>query len=171
MLFFFFKIFTLKNNPVGGLPPPKFKEQNRFFRGVVDWLGYDKKIIYFEASERKFGEAKYSISKLIKLAINSVTYYSTWPLKFIVYTGVFITSISSISLAIILCDYFLGLKYNFTVSAFAIVVTIFINGVILMSIGLVSIYVTSIFKEVISRPLYVIKKKTNLNEFFSLKVI
>lgn len=141
----------------------KFEERNRFFRGVIDWLGYDKKIIYFDAPQRKFGNAKYSFKKLIKLAVNSVTYYSNWPLKFIIYLGIFITLASSVSLIVILSDYFLNLSYNFSISAFVIVTNIFLSGIILISLGFVAIYVSSIFKEVISRPLYVVKKKRNMN--------
>ena len=141
----------------------KFGEQNRFFRGILDWTGVEKKFIFFSAPIRKHGVAKYNIKKLISLAVNSVTYYSNFPLKLIIYLGLSITFFALISLIIILCDYMFNLKFNFTISGFAIMINTLLSGIILVSLGLISIYVSSILKEVLSRPLYVIKKKTNFN--------
>ena len=65
-------------------------EHGRIFRGIIDWMGYRRVYLEFKADTRIEGTATYSYAKLIHLAINSITYYSLWPLKIVGYLGVFI---------------------------------------------------------------------------------
>ena len=69
----------------------QFHEKNRMYRGLVDWLGFEKKALVFNAKKRIHGEATYSYRRLLSLAINNLTSFSFFPLKFVGYFGLFVT--------------------------------------------------------------------------------
>ncbi len=138
-------------------------ERQRIFRGIIDWMGFKKSYIKFNASERKEGKQRYLYKNLIKLAINSITSFSLWPLRLIGYFGLIITLIS---VSIILWNLLYYLIYNeflHTLIGIAVIFNTFGMGIILISIGLVAIYIGNIHTEVINRPLYIVKEKTNFD--------
>jgi len=139
-----------------------FTERNRMFRGIIDWLGFRKTLITFEAPDRVHGSASYSFKKLFGLAVNSLTTFSLFPLKITGYLGMLITSVSTFLLIYMLLDnLFMGVG-NFTPLAFAVVINTILIGVVLMALGLIALYIGHIHVEVVGRPLFVIRKKVNL---------
>ena len=62
----------------------RLKETNRMTRALIDWLGFKRDFIYFEARERTNGCARYSLIKLTGLAVNSFVSLSLMPLQIIV---------------------------------------------------------------------------------------
>lgn len=140
----------------------KFTEKNRITRGLMDWLGLEKELIYFRANERKSGKAGYGYLKLIKLALLSFVSHSLFPLKFAGYLGIFITFFSSILGLFVIIEQIilkdpLGIRFSGT--AMLAVMILFLVGVILSSLGLIALYIAHIHNEVINRPMYVIKNK------------
>ena len=69
-------------------------ERERMFRGIIDWLGFRKLYVEFQAGPREEGVAGYSYIKLWRLAVNSITGFSLFPLRLTGYLGVFITFIT-----------------------------------------------------------------------------
>jgi dolichol-phosphate mannosyltransferase len=139
-----------------------FTEANRMTRALIDWLGFRRAYIYFNARERLNGTASYSYWKLIKLALNSFVSLSLLPLKFAGYLGIFITLLSGfLGFYILLGKYFFHLYFasTFSDSENLAILIVFLVGIILMSIGLLALYVANIHREVIRRPIYVIKRK------------
>jgi dolichol-phosphate mannosyltransferase len=65
----------------------QFTERNRITRGLIDWMGFKRGYVHFEAPPRQNGVATYSYKKLFNLAINSFTAHSLVPLKFAGYLG------------------------------------------------------------------------------------
>ena len=59
----------------------RVEERQRMFRGIVDWLGFRKARLDFEAPDRQYGTPVYSYGKLLNLALNSFISYSSLPLK------------------------------------------------------------------------------------------
>jgi glycosyltransferase involved in cell wall biosynthesis len=136
-------------------------ERERMFRGIMDWLGFHKAYVEFEADAREEGEAGYSYKKLIGLAINSITSFSLWPLRITGYLGMLITSLSGLILMWMLLNFFIQSKYEYTALAIVVVANTFFIGIVLMAIGIVALYIGSIHTEVINRPLYLIREKIN----------
>lgn len=138
-------------------------ERSRMYRGILDWMGYKKVYVEFVADERNEGVAGYSYSKLIQLALNSITSFSVFPLKLAAYLGVFITAISSIGLTVTLADFLVGENYlGVTPSAIVVIANMFLNGIVLMCLGFIALYIGNIHDEVINRPLYLIRRTINL---------
>lgn len=140
----------------------KMTERNRITRGLIDWLGYKREFIEFAAKERMGGQATYSVSKLIKLALDSFVSLSIAPLYFAIYVG-FIIMPFALLLALFMAveDLLLGgpLSLNPTGSAYLTVLVLFLVGLIIFSQGIMSLYLSHIHTETKNRPLFVVNKK------------
>lgn len=119
----------------------RLTEHNRINRGLIDWLGFRRDYVHFVAPVRLHGEASYTFSKLVTLAINSFTAYSMMPLRFAGYMGVSILLFSG--------------------PAILAVILLFMVGVILACLGLVALYIAHIHAEVVNRPLYILRREYN----------
>lgn len=134
-------------------------ERERLFRGIMDWMGFRRVYVEFQADARSNGEAGYTYSKLWGLAINSITSFSLWPLRMTGYLGLLITSASGSLLLWMLGNYALHSELNYTPLAIFVVANTFLTGIVLISIGLVAIYIGTIHTEVINRPLYIVRER------------
>lgn len=141
----------------------RFTETSRMTRALIDWLGFKRSYIYFNANERLHGTASYNFWKLMRLAINSFVSLSLFPLKLAGYLGITITLLSGTAgLYILVGKYFLHTPFasTFSDSENLAIMIVFLVGIILMSVGLIALYVANIHGEVIKRPLYVVRKKS-----------
>lgn len=140
----------------------KLTERNRMTRGLIDWLGFRRDYIYFVAPDRLHGEAAYSFWKLVKLAAESFIAHSLLPLRLAGYTGIVIMALSStLGLLMIYDRYINSLGLNFSGPAILANVILFLVGIVLIMLGLLSFYIGHIYHETQNRPLYVIRKKSN----------
>ena len=140
------------------------EERHRMFRGIIDWLGFRKVSLPFQAEPRKHGTPVYSYTKLINLALNSFISYSSIPLKLIGVLGLLITGAGMcVLLWMIAFTIFDPELLNYTPLAFAVVINLVLTGVILTALGLMSLYISKIYSEVQNRPLYIVRKTLNLN--------
>ena len=137
-------------------------ERERMFRGIMDWMGFRRAFVEFKASAREYGEAGYSYSKLLHLAISSITSFSLWPLRLTGYLGVLISGISGLLLLWMLGNYLITKNAIYTPLAIVVVANTFLMGIVLMAIGLVALYIGTIHTEVINRPLYLVRERINL---------
>ena len=140
----------------------RFTETSRMTRALIDWLCFKRDYIYFDANERFSGSASYDFWKLARLALNSFVSLSLIPLKLAGYVGIIISLLSGVAgFYILLGKYFLHLHFasTFSDSENLAIFIVFLVGIILMSIGLISLYIANIHKEVIGRPLYITRKK------------
>ncbi|HTE22764.1 MAG TPA: glycosyltransferase family 2 protein [Candidatus Limnocylindria bacterium] len=135
-------------------------ERNRITRGLIDWLGFQRDYVYFDQAERLNGTPTYSFRKLIALAMNSFTAYSLVPLKMAGYLGILILTITIPASIFMFAERFLlgdPLHLYPTGTAFLAMMIIFLVGVVLACLGLMSLYIAHIHAEVINRPLYVVR--------------
>lgn len=139
-------------------------ERDRMFRGIMDWMGFRKTYIEFEADSRNSGRANYSYLKLWQLAISSITSFSLWPLRLTGYLGVFITAGSGLLLIWMSLNFLFGSEVIYSALAIVVVANTFLIGIVLMAIGLVALYIGSIHTEVINRPLYIVREKVNISQ-------
>jgi glycosyltransferase involved in cell wall biosynthesis len=140
----------------------RFTERKRITRGLIDWLGFSRTFIEFEAKERIHGKPAYTLKKLIALAIHSFTSHSLFPLRLAGYLGIFILVTSGIGGFIIFVNrYILHDPYgwNITGTAMLAVILLFLIGIVLACLGLMALYIANIHGEVTNRPLYVLKRR------------
>lgn len=138
----------------------RFGEHNRITRGLIDWLGFRRDYIYFKSAERLNGVATYSVLKLIQLATNSFVSHSLFPLRLAGWLGIFITSLASMLMLFILIEQFsLHDPLALHISGTAIIAdfNLLLIGIVLMSLGLIALYIANIHDQVVDRPLYVIR--------------
>jgi glycosyltransferase involved in cell wall biosynthesis len=144
-----------------------FTEKNRLTRGLLDWLGFRRDYLYFDADPRRNGGATYSYRKLSRLAIYTFVSHSLFPLKVAGYLGLGITLFSGLFGTFIFIEkYILHDPWGLSFSGPAIlaVINLFLVGIVLSSIGVISLYIGNIHEEVLARPLYVIRSQKNLDE-------
>ncbi len=132
------------------------KEYNRFSKGIFTWVGFNIKYIEIENIERKAGKTKWSFRKLFSYAIEGITSFTTVPLKASTLMGFFISIIAIISTIIIILQ---TLIYGKDVPGYASIITaiLFMGGVQLISIGILSEYISKMYLEIKKRPKYIIK--------------
>jgi dolichol-phosphate mannosyltransferase len=143
----------------------KLKENNRITRGLIDWLGFKRSYIYFESPERIAGKATYSFRKLLMLAQNSIVSMSSTPLYLFGLLGTLITAVSLLlGLSVIIEQLILGdpLNWNFTGTAQLSILILFLIGLVLISQGIISLYISQINLESKNRPNYVIDKENSI---------
>ncbi len=148
-------------------------EHNRITRGLVDWLGYNCKNIYYTYGKRMAGKPSYNIKKLFNLAIDSFISMSTTPLLIFGYVGLFITIGSFIlGMFCIINQYILGDPLHLYWNG-AVQMTIFITflvGLVLISQAITALYISHIHAETQNRPLFIVSNRQSRNLEMSKKV-
>lgn len=134
-------------------------ERERMFRAIMDWMGFKRVYVNFKADARFKGKPGYSYFKLWRLAVNSLTAFSLWPLRLAGYLGILISSVSSALFLWMSVNYLVLKIWIYTPLAMVVVINTFLIGVVLIALGLVALYVGIIHTEVVNRPLYIIREK------------
>lgn len=139
-------------------------EHNKFLRGLFSWVGYKQVPIEYERQSRFAGKTKYPLKKMIKLAIDGIISFSNKPLKILGVIGMFSIIISFGILIYSLISYLFKLN-NLTAGWTSLMVTItFFSGIQLLSIWLMSEYISRIYDESKGRPQYIIDKTINIDK-------
>jgi glycosyltransferase involved in cell wall biosynthesis len=135
-----------------------FPENARFYSSTIKWLGFKSTHIFADHGVRHSGIPSYTFRKRIKLASDVILSFSDRPLRASIYLGI---SMSTLSLFFLLLVAYRWLYLGFNANGWASVISVlfFSSGIILTVIGISSIYIAEIFKQVKNRPLYVIDKK------------
>jgi glycosyltransferase involved in cell wall biosynthesis len=139
----------------------KLEESNRITRGLIDWLGFERAYIDFVPNDRVVGQPGYSQRKLIQLAMNSVVSLSPRPLYLLGYLGIILTVLALIvGIAVFIEQILLRdpLAWKFTGTAMLGILLLFFVGIILVSQGILAIYISHIHTESKHRPLYIIDR-------------
>lgn len=133
------------------------RERHRFLRGLICWVGYNRKIVPYTAAARTAGFSKYTLVKMIKLATEAIFSFSAKPLTVAIKMGLFFTLAGFIYLLYILYGYFV--RQNLVAGWASLICTLLIlNGFQLIFIGLIGEYIAKIFEQVKERPIYIIKE-------------
>jgi len=141
----------------------KFTEHGRITRGLIDWMGFKRSYVEFNANERSAGKASYGFRKLTSLALHAFVSHSTLPLKAVGLLGLLITVFAGIlGLFIVVEMYILADPMNLSITGTATLAVFlsFLVGVVLACQGLLALYIESIFKESQNRPLYIISERS-----------
>ena len=132
----------------------EYKEVNLFMRGLIPTMGFPSDVVYFDVKEREAGTSKYTFKKMLTLALDGVTSLSVRPLRMIMVLGM------------LACLFALGMLF-FTVIAWmngntvpgyatTVITPLIMDGVILISLGIIGEYIGKIYMESKERPRYII---------------
>ena len=139
------------------------REESRYYRGMVSWVGFKQIGIEYERDPRYAGTSTFSPMKYFRFAINGLTSFTDRPLYFSSALGIMITLISFIFLFILVGKKIIDPSFSIPGWPSLITLVLFFGGIQLLSIGIVSIYISKIYREVKGRPLYVIEETQNLD--------
>jgi len=135
----------------------KLRESQRYTKGLYDLVGFKKAAVNFVVPERKYGTTKWNGAGLLRLAIDGITSYSTFPLRLAILFGVLFSLLSFFYMA-----YIIGktIIYGDPVAGYPSLISIilFLGGVQLLCIGILGEYLGKIFYESKRRPLYFIEE-------------
>ena len=138
-----------------------FREQHRFMRGLVAWLGLKEVIVPFRRHERSSGNTKYSLLKMLRFAWTAISSFSALPLRFSLAIGLFV---AFGGFSYLLYTLYAALVLKVTVPGWTSLVAlqVIFSGATLIAIGLLGDYVARIYEESKGRPLYVLNDMVNL---------
>ena len=132
-------------------------EKQKFIRGQISWIGFRQTFVGYERDVRHAGKTKYPFRKMLRLALDGITGFSTVPLKFSAILG-FLTA----GLAFVLIVWVLVLKaVGAPVEpgwASMMIVSLFLGGVQLICIGILGEYLGRVSDAVKNRPLYIVRQ-------------
>lgn len=133
-------------------------EYNRFTKGIFGWVGYETKWLEFENIERRKGETKWSFWKLFLYSLEGIFSFSTAPLAFAAFAGVFFCLVAFIAIIFVFVR---AMIYGDPTSGWPSMVCIilFVSGIQLFCLGIVGQYLAKTYMEVKARPIYLIKEE------------
>ena len=140
------------------------REENRYYRGMVAWVGFSQIGVEYERDKRYSGTSTFSFKKYVSFALNGLTSFTDKPLYFSSALGFMITLIMFVVSLHIVFRKLTEPLYSIPGWPSLAVLVLFFGGVQLLSIGIVGIYISKIYREVKGRPLYIIEKSINTSE-------
>ncbi|HEX3694727.1 MAG TPA: glycosyltransferase family 2 protein [Polyangia bacterium] len=152
--------FRLMSRPVV-LTLRALREQHRFVRGLVAWLGFRQTAVVYSRPARFAGETKYPLRKMVRFAIDGITSFSIVPLRFATWLGVLS---GLVAIAVAAWAVYVKLFTNEAVAGWTTIMMLvaFAASAQLLMTGVLGEYVGRIYEEVKRRPLYVVAKEINL---------
>ncbi|HHV65678.1 MAG TPA: glycosyltransferase family 2 protein [Peptococcaceae bacterium] len=131
----------------------QLRETQRYTKGMFDWIGFNKKEILFDRDPRAAGKTKWNYLKLLDLAIEGITSFTTVPLRLSSLLG---SIISICAFCYMMFIIFKTIIYGEPVQGYPslMVIILFLGGIQLLSLGIIGEYIGRIFNETKRRPLY-----------------
>ncbi len=141
----------------------KMREISRNSKSMFSWIGYKKKAIMYDRDPRIAGQTKWNYAKLINLAIDGITSFTTSPLRISTFLAIptFLALFIYFIYVIIKC-----IRFNVAIEAFQaiILLVLFFSGVQILLFGIVGEYLGRIFNESKNRPLYLVNEYNGRRE-------
>lgn len=132
----------------------QFQESNLFLRGLIPTLGFQSDIVYFDVKEREAGQSKYTLRKMITLAMDGITSMSVRPLQLITVLGFLVSLVSVLIFISCIWDWAHGsVVAGWTTTVATICLT---GGMTLLSQGIIGEYIGKIYLESKGRPRYLV---------------
>ena len=135
----------------------QMRESGRYTKGMYCFIGFKKTGVEFETQDRVLGESSMSYRKLINLALEGITSYTTAPLRWATFIGLIVSFFAFAYMVFVLVK---AALYGDPVAGYPTLLTVilFIGGVQLLTIGIIGEYLAKVFVEVKNRPVYLIKE-------------
>ncbi len=133
----------------------QYGESNLFIRGMIPTLGFPSSIVRFDVSKRSKGTSKYTLRKMLRLAIDGITSFSMMPLRLFFFIGAFVSIGSFFLMIYYLISFFVGTTVSGWTSLSMIM--LFLGGIELLGIGTIGEYVGRTYMESKKRPRFFIE--------------
>lgn len=141
----------------------RLRERSRFMRGMVSWIGYPQAPVYYHRDARWAGETRYSVHRMLKLALDAILSFSDLPLRMATWIG-----FAGIGLCLTYLTYAVTVKVllGTPVQGWASLVAIIalIGSLQLMMLGVMGQYIGRIYEELKQRPLYVVMERVGFGD-------
>ena len=136
----------------------ELKEQNAFFRGLSHWLGFRSTKVEYAVAPRKFGATKWSFPRLVKYALNNIAGFSTAPMQMVTVIGI-VLLLGSVVLGVqTLIRFFSGHALEGFTTIILLILPI--GSGLMISLGIIGLYISKIYEEVKGRPRFIVKEST-----------
>jgi len=134
----------------------RLPENQRFFRGLSAWVGFNRAEIYFDVAPRMQGTTKWSFLSSFKYAIANITSFSTAPLQIVTLLGIIFLLAATLLGGQTIVSYIT----NRSVEGFTTVILLLltIGGLMLIALGIIGVYIAKIYEEVKRRPNFLVSK-------------
>ena len=132
----------------------QMKERNVFFRALSFWVGFKKTTVSYSVRERVAGQSKWSTRALFKYAVTNITSFSGFPMQIVTILGYVMFVVSVVLGVTALYQKIVG----YALSGFTTVIILLLFGfsIIMMSLGIIGLYISKIYVECQGRPRYII---------------
>lgn len=133
-------------------------ERNRFMKGLYAWVGFKTVAVPYVPEPRAHGRSHFSAWRLIRLSLDGLTSFTTWPLRAVSMLGFTLAVLAFLYGGYLTASYLL---YGHGVSGWTTIVVslMLFAGIQLLSLGIVGEYIGRIFEEVKARPLYIVQRE------------
>jgi dolichol-phosphate mannosyltransferase len=138
----------------------RLHDRDREFMIALDWLGFDSTSIEIEHHERHAGKSGYTFRRLVQVALDGMFFRSTVLLRLVVLLGFVVALIGIVVATFEVIDYFAEPKKTVPGYTSLAVLLLVLAGFIIVSVGVVGLYVGRIFEQVKNRPLFLIDDQT-----------
>ncbi len=135
------------------------REESRYLRGMVAWIGFRQCALPYERDARHAGEGNYTLAKLMELAVAGILSFSSKPLELSTRFGLAVTTFAFVAGAWVLAGKILNPNTIVSGWASVLIAVLFMGGVQLVSIGVLGSYLGRVFYETKRRPLYFVAER------------
>jgi dolichol-phosphate mannosyltransferase len=140
-------------------------EYHRFLRGMVAWVGYKSVILPYTPPPRMAGKSKYSFSKMLRLSLDAVFSFSLVPLYIGISLGVVMLILAFLEMLYVLSFWVTGNISNLAPGWSSLMfILLLVGGFLMISLGVIGVYIGYIFQEVKGRPVYLIRESFEAND-------
>jgi polyisoprenyl-phosphate glycosyltransferase len=140
------------------------REKNRYYRGMVAWVGFPQVGVFYERDKRYAGTSTFTFKKYVDFAVNGLTSFTDKPLYFSSLAGLFITAISFLLMLLLVVSKIIDPSISIRGWTSLTVIVLFFGGIQLLSTGILGIYISKISREVKNRPLYIVEHTKNIEQ-------
>ena len=136
------------------------RERNRFLRGMTVWVGFTQTAVYYDRDPRFAGKPKYTLSRLIRLALDGIASFSYRPLQMATVLGFLFSLVAFLAIPVAIGFKVAG-QFVPGITTVLLVVLL-LGGIQLITVGIIGAYLGRVYEEVKRRPLYVVRERLNM---------
>lgn len=126
------------------------KEKTRFLKGMFSFVGFNTIYVPYIPEKRKYGTSKWSLIKLTKYSLDGIISFSTMPLTFIFIVGIIV--------------FLIGLINFLLMGNLSFRTIILFVSFIMLSVGIIALYICKMYKNSLARPCYIIREKIGFSK-------
>lgn len=150
--------FRLISNRVAKILSNDFQESNMFLRGLFSWIGFKQTGVEYVAEKRFAGQSKYSVSRMVQLAMAGILSFSTKPLQMGIFVGVGFALLAFVLIVFAIIKYFIDQTIPSGWTTLVVLLLLF-SGLQLVVLGIMGAYIGGIYEDVKGRPRYIIEEE------------